>query len=134
MRHQGFSLWEVVLATAILAGLWQVSLTFWRWQENLETRLQWQQQLIMLIQAQRDHYRRFGQFALTEAQLARQGRYVIPVWPFATAWRFVPDPFYTEQLLMRTRLKGVQPKLMLGQHLPFEQQGDEVTIRVIGMP
>ena len=134
MRHQGFSLWEVVLATAILAGLWQVSLTFWRWQENLETRLQWQQQLIVLIQAQRDHYRRFGQFALTEAQLARQGRYVIPVCPFATACRFVPDPFYTEQLLMRTRLKGVQPKLMLGQHLPFEQQGDEVTIRVIGMP
>ncbi|PYE35285.1 hypothetical protein DFP83_101160 [Idiomarina fontislapidosi] len=134
MRNHGFSLWEVVLAAVILAGVWQVSFAAWRWQAHVQTRLQWQQQLIMLIQAQREHYQRFGAFALTEAQLARQGRYVIPVWPFATRWRFIPDPYYNEQLFMRSPLEGVEPALLLGKHLPFEQQGNEVTIRVMGTP
>jgi len=85
----------------------------------------------MLIQAQRDHYQRYGVFALTEAQLARQGRYVVPACPFSTEWRFLPDAFYSEQLLMRTQLKNVDPSLLLGHSLPFEQQGNEVVISVI---
>ena len=132
MNQRGFSLWEVVLAAAILASFWQVSLVGWRWQDTAQKRLQWQQQLVMLIQAQRDHYQRYGVFALTEAQLARQGRYVVPAWPFSTEWRFLPDAFYSEQLLMRTQLKNVDPSLLLGHSLPFEQQGNEGVIRVIG--